>query len=104
MDIFSATLLNRERPMAKPPKGDSAMNPNEEITDTESVEYTIHKNGVRKFPGWIKLTAITAASVLAGGLAAAWIYSKSIERLQNPEDHSGYSNFHISDGQIDDEN
>jgi hypothetical protein len=46
---------------------------------------------------------MTAASVLAGGLAAAWIYRKSIARLQNSVETEEYSNSSIPDREADDE-
>ncbi len=33
--------------------------------------------------GWIRLSAIAAASALAGGLAAAWYYRKTLNTLRN---------------------
>jgi hypothetical protein len=34
-----------------------------------------------ELPGWLKLGVVTAASALAGGLAAAWWYRKTLEKL-----------------------
>ena len=36
-------------------------------------------------PGWLKVGAIAAASALAGGLAAAWFYRKTLTKLQDGE-------------------
>ncbi len=38
---------------------------------------------------WLKVAAVAGASALAGGLAAAWFYRKTLTRLQeaNPEPH-----------------
>jgi membrane associated rhomboid family serine protease len=33
-------------------------------------------------PGWFKVAAIAAASALAGGLAAAWWYRKTLTSLR----------------------
>ena len=101
--FLSATLPSCPRPMAEDRNGEAAMNAEDKITAVESSEYPIHENGTRKFPRWIKVTAVAAASVLAGGLAATWIYRKSIARLQNPENAPEYSNFNISSGEADDE-
>jgi hypothetical protein len=101
--FLSATLPSSARPMAGPLCDEVAMNADESITDIESEEYEAHQDGVRKFPRWIKVAGITAASVLAGGFAATWIYRKSIARLQYPEDAPEYSNFGISGGEADDE-
>jgi hypothetical protein len=34
---------------------------------------------------WVKVGVIAAASALAGGLAAAWFYRKTLNTLQNAE-------------------
>lgn len=39
--------------------------------------------GGKQIPRWIKVSAIAAASALAGGLAAAWMYRKTVQRLHN---------------------
>lgn len=38
-------------------------------------------------PGWLKMGVLAAASALAGGLAAAWFYRKTLERLHQAEGH-----------------
>ncbi len=80
------------------------MSAEDEIKTVESSEYEANADGSKRFPRWMKVTAVAAASVLAGGLAATWIYRKSISRLQNPEEVPEYSNFSISSGEADDEN
>jgi len=40
----------------------------------------------RRPSGWLKLGVIAAASVLAGGLAAAWWYRKTLTSLRQAED------------------
>ena len=49
----------------------------------------------KHLPGWFKVTAIAAASALAGGLAAAWFYRKTVSRLQNAVETPQNSNFGI---------
>jgi hypothetical protein len=44
-------------------------------------------------PAWIKVTAFAAGSALAGGLAAAWIYRKTLANLQNAVETPETSNF-----------
>ena len=39
-------------------------------------------------PGWLKVGAVAAASALAGGLAAAWFYRKTLTKLQEGENGS----------------
>ncbi len=38
--------------------------------------------------GWLKVGAVAAASALAGGLAAAWYYRSTLNRLRQAESHS----------------
>lgn len=75
----------------------------DQINHPESEKYDSRKEAIRKFPRWLKVSAVAAGSLLAGGLAAAWIYRKSIATLQNPEETPGNSNFGIPAGEIDDE-
>jgi len=35
--------------------------------------------------GWLKVGAVAAASALAGGLAAAWFYRKTLARLRQTD-------------------
>jgi len=102
--FLSATLPCRARPMAESLSGEAALNAQDEIKPLESSEYEVREHGSRRVPRWIKMTAVAAASILAGGLAATWIYRRSIVRLQYPEDAPEYSNFGISGGEADDEN
>jgi len=37
--------------------------------------------------GWLKLGVVAAASVLAGGLAAAWWYRKTLRTLRQAEEN-----------------
>jgi hypothetical protein len=48
-------------------------------------------------PGWLKLGVVAAASVLAGGLAAAWWYRKTLARLHQAEEKPINPNFGISE-------
>lgn len=43
----------------------------------------------------MKIALVAAASALAGGLAAAWFYRRTVSLLQNPPDASENSNFGI---------
>jgi hypothetical protein len=47
-------------------------------------------------PGWLKLGVVAAASVLAGGLAAAWWYRKTLTQLRQTEEKTENSHFWIS--------
>jgi hypothetical protein len=48
-------------------------------------------------PGWLKLGVIAGASVLAGGLAAAWWYRKTLTRLRQAEEKPVNPHFRISE-------
>ena len=58
-------------------------------------------------PTWLKLAILTAASALAGGLATAWWYRKTLTKLretgENPQNpdfgmHQKHSGFEDQDG------
>jgi hypothetical protein len=53
--------------------------------------------------GWLKLGVVAAASVLAGGLAAAWWYRKTLTQLRQTEERIDNSHFGISDDDSGDE-
>jgi hypothetical protein len=46
-------------------------------------------------PPWIKVGAIAAASALAGGLAAAWFYRNTLNKLRQAESEPENSDFGI---------
>jgi hypothetical protein len=48
-------------------------------------------------PSWVKLGVVAAASVLAGGLAAAWWYRKTLTRLRQAEEKPINPDFGISE-------
>jgi hypothetical protein len=54
------------------------------------------KEAVAERGGWLKLGAVAAVSVFAGGLAAAWWYRNTLKKLQQaqeapPDSHSQIS-------------
>jgi hypothetical protein len=51
--------------------------------------------------GWIKVGAIAAASALAGGLAAAWYYRKTLETLRQADAGSAPPDFGIQEETAD---
>jgi hypothetical protein len=53
------------------------------------------------FPSWIKVGAVAAASALAGGVAAAWYYRKTLNYLRQAEIRQGVPDFGISEEHID---
>ena len=46
--------------------------------------------------GWLRLGAVAAASVLAGGLAAAWWYRKTLTKLHESREIMENTQFGIS--------
>jgi hypothetical protein len=53
----------------------------------ESSFYAAPRNPDARPSGWLKLGVVAAASVLAGGLAAAWWYRKTLTTLRQAEDN-----------------
>jgi|WetSurMetagenome_2_1015567.scaffolds.fasta_scaffold753331_2 hypothetical protein len=47
--------------------------------------------------GWLKLGVVAAASALAGGLAAAWFYRKTLAQLREAEDDPANSAYSIAE-------
>jgi membrane associated rhomboid family serine protease len=56
-------------------------------------------NGSR--PAWIKVGVIAAASALAGGLAAAWFYRNTLNKLRQAESDPENSEFRIQKEVVD---
>jgi hypothetical protein len=50
---------------------------------------------------WIKVGAVAAASVLAGGLAAAWFYRNTLNKLRQAESNPENSDFGIQKEVVD---
>ncbi len=73
----------------------------EQDNNLDSSAYEDDSQPEKRLPGWIKVSAIAAASALIGGLAAAWFYRQTLFRLrqagQNPHD----SDFGIKKEQTD---
>jgi membrane associated rhomboid family serine protease len=55
-----------------------------------------------KPPGWFKVGTVAAASALAGGLLAAWWYSKTLKKLRQAEEDSQNPHFGILDDDRED--
>jgi hypothetical protein len=53
--------------------------------------------------GWLKLGTVTAASVLTGGILAAWWYRKTLARLRHAEENGHDPHFGIPDDNPGDE-
>jgi hypothetical protein len=50
---------------------------------------------------WLRVSALAAGSVMAGGLAVAWYYRKTLKTLQNADPPSSDSEFRIPDSETD---
>jgi hypothetical protein len=72
-----------------------------ETNDLESSISPSAKNANRSPKAWIKVGAIAAASALAGGLAAAWFYRKTLNTLREAESAAVDTEFGISDSETD---
>ncbi len=64
-----------------------------EPSPTESEHPDISADTRGAIPSWIKVSAITVASALAGGMAAAWFYRKTLSRLRKAESEPQTSTF-----------
>ena len=62
-------------------------------TSLESSNSTIASESESPFSAWIKVGAVAAASALAGGLAAAWFYRKTLNRFRQAESDEENSDF-----------
>jgi hypothetical protein len=54
------------------------------------------KEAVAERAGWLKLGAVAAVSVLAGGVAAAWWYRNTLKKLRQAEEATPDSQSEIS--------
>lgn len=52
---------------------------------------------------WLKVGVIAAASALAGGMAAAWFYRKTLARLQQAEANTAETEFRMPEDDLDDD-
>jgi len=55
-------------------------------SDSESESSKLTPATSRPSIGWVKVGVVTAASVLAGGLAAAWWYRKTLKTLRQTDE------------------
>jgi len=65
-------------------------------TPLESSTSSQREQAKTELPGWLKLGVVTAASALAGGLAAAWWYRKTLEKLRQSPENAENPDFRIS--------
>ena len=60
----------------------------------------ISKEAVAERGGWLKLGAVAAVSVLAGGMAAAWWYRNTLKKLRQAEEAVPDSHSEISEDDL----
>ena len=63
----------------------------------DSVTSVTPRDAKPSLTGWLKVGAVAAASALAGGLAAAWYYRKTLKTLQEAESSAINPEFRIPD-------
>jgi hypothetical protein len=63
-------------------------------SDLDSAKLSPELEAIEGKSQWVRVGVVAAASALAGGLAAAWWYRKTLARLQEAED--GADNTQIS--------
>lgn len=68
----------------------------------QSVSSAAEPAADHRFPRWFTVSTIAAASALAGGLAAAWYYRKTLETLRHAEEAGHSTDFGISEGEPED--
>jgi len=68
-----------------------------EAKDLESSISPSEKGTDRSARAWIKVGVVAAASALAGGMAAAWFYRKTLNTLREAESAAVDTEFGISD-------
>jgi hypothetical protein len=71
--------------------------------DPKSSSYAGREPQGRSSPSWLKLALITGASAVAGGLATAWFYRKTLAKLRETGESGHNPHFGISKEQREDE-
>jgi len=67
------------------------------LTISKSLESDVSTNNSPRQTDWVKWSVVAAASALAGGMAAAWWYRKTLHRLRQAEEGSVNPHFGISE-------
>jgi hypothetical protein len=67
----------------------------------ESAQFTELSAANGSLPAWIKVGTIAAASALAGGLAAAWFYRNTLNKLRQAESNTENSDFGMQKETVD---
>jgi hypothetical protein len=66
-------------------------------SDLDSVSFSKNPDPREDVNRWVQVGFVAVASALAGGLAAAWWYRKTLSRLQEAEESANNPQFGISD-------
>ena len=102
VNFSSASQKGSPEPPLEVPAIDPSVSAHNASNAPESLVYEERSIANRQLPAWIKLAAIAAGTVLAGGLAATWMHRKTLLRLQNAEETGENSNFRILDREAED--
>jgi hypothetical protein len=73
----------------------------QDATPLESDNSVRSRKPQKPFSAWIKVGAIAAASALAGGLAAAWFYRKTLDTFREAETDKEHSEFGTRESEAD---
>lgn len=65
----------------------------EDAIQSDSASYG--ETSARQAPGWLKVGVVAVTSALAGGLAAAWFYRKTLARLRQAEAEQSAGNSNL---------
>ena len=69
----------------------------------ESASYENKPADASRPSSWLKVGLFAAASALAGGMAAAWYYRKTLTRLRQAENEAPAAEFSVADDDLDEE-
>ena len=68
--------------------------------DLESDSFRNNEAPEAESSRWLKVGSVAAASALAGGVAAAWWYRKTLTKLRQADENLPNPDFRISDGRL----
>ena len=71
------------------------MAPEEPQNSLESNNLSAPQEASAAGANWLRLGAVAAVSVLAGGLAAAWWYKKAVKQLRQAEEDASNPHYGI---------
>jgi hypothetical protein len=86
---FSSFSLRKEGEAVKESVLDSAVSPQEEANSAPLTKESKNSSG------WLRFGVIATASALAGGLATAWYYRRTLNQLRQAENGISHSEIRI---------